>query len=230
MDEYIVTIILFAIIVTFTTYQLIPEIVINLLGIGSWKRQYSPGVCLTFDDGPDPRYTPLVLDILKKNKVKACFFILGKNAEQYPHLVKQIYDDGHKIGSHGYFHKHAWLMSPITTWKLWNKSISEIEKIIGHQPQIIRPPWGGINLSLFFWCLVKKKRMVSWNVSGKDWRFATNPNNIINAISKKIAEGSIILLHDGRGEQGAPANTIACIDKLCHNIRSIHRSEERRVG
>ena len=223
MFQWILTIFLFITILTFTVYLLLPEIMIHLLGIGCWKRLYSPGVCLTFDDGPDPRYTTLMLDILKKNNITACFFILGENAEKYPRLVKRIYDDGHKIGSHGYTHRHAWKMSPTTTWRLWNKSIEEIKKITGQEPQVIRPPWGGINFSLILWCLVKNKTIVSWSVSGKDWLLKNDSNKIIENISKKVTEGSIILLHDSGGEQGAPANTIACIEQLCHQIRVVNK-------
>jgi len=209
MYESIVLILFFIIIISLTVYQFIPEIVVKYLGLGSWKRQYSPGVSLTFDDGPDPRYTPLLLNILKKNK--------------YPHLVKSIYDDGHIIGSHGYCHQHAWTMSPLKTWRSWDKSIAEIRRAIGEETQFIRSPWGSINLALIIWCLLKKKRIVSWNATGKDWRRNNTPESIISKISQRMAEGSIVLLHDSGGEQGAPDNTIACIEQLCRHIREVHK-------
>ncbi|KUO62785.1 MAG: polysaccharide deacetylase [Gracilibacter sp. BRH_c7a] len=223
MYESIVLILFFIIIISLTVYQFIPEIVVKYLGLGSWKRQYSPGVSLTFDDGPDPRYTPLLLNILKKNNIQACFFVLGEKAEKYPHLVKSIYDDGHIIGSHGYCHQHAWTMSPLKTWRSWDKSIAEIRRAIGEETQFIRSPWGSINLALIIWCLLKKKRIVSWNATGKDWRRNNTPESIISKISQRMAEGSIVLLHDSGGEQGAPDNTIACIEQLCRHIREVHK-------
>lgn len=223
MYETVALFILIILTFTFASYLLIPEIVNKYLGLGSWKRQYSPGVTLTFDDGPDPKYTPLLLDKLKKNKVKACFFLLGEKAEKYPYLVKKIHEDGHIIGSHGYIHKHAWSMLPWTTWRQWDESIAVINKTIGQEPQLIRSPWGSFNLSLFLWCLLKRKRFVSWNVTGEDWISKNTPDKIITKISEKIAEGSIILLHDSGGEHGAPRNTIACIDQLCLHIREFHK-------
>jgi peptidoglycan/xylan/chitin deacetylase (PgdA/CDA1 family) len=71
-------------------YFLLPELLLHFLGIGSHKRQFSPGVALTFDDGPDPRYTPRLLEILARQNVKACFFLVGEKAEKYPEIVRKI--------------------------------------------------------------------------------------------------------------------------------------------
>jgi peptidoglycan/xylan/chitin deacetylase (PgdA/CDA1 family) len=85
-------------------YLLIPEICLHIFGWGSWKRQYSPGVSLTFDDGPDPNYTPLVLDTLAKLNIKATFFLVAEKAENNPAIVKRIIAEGHTIGCHCYTH------------------------------------------------------------------------------------------------------------------------------
>ncbi|MGI6449599.1 MAG: polysaccharide deacetylase family protein [Desulfitobacteriia bacterium] len=200
-------------------YFFIPEIMLHYFGIGSWKRQYSPGVVITFDDGPDPKYTPLLLNILARNKIKACFFLVGEKAEKNPALVKMIQEQGHIIGSHGYVHKHAWLMSPQTTWENWDKGIDVIKKVIGSEPDYIRPPWGSVNLSLYLWSLARNKKIVSWTAKGKDWKEQRSTSDIIKTIITKTAEGTIILLHDSGGEQSAPNNTLACLDELFGRIR-----------
>ncbi len=200
-------------------YLFLPELLLHVLGIGSWKRQYSSGVSLTFDDGPDPLYTPNLLSILERQNVKACFFLVGEKAEKYPEIVKMIQNQGHLIGYHGYLHKHAWLMTPRKTWKLWDKGIEIIENITGIKPDYIRPPWGSTNMALYLWCLLKNKRMIIWNTHGFDWLQKRTPQKIINRIIKHTKEGTIVLLHDSGGEPGAPQNTLACIDELCTIIR-----------
>lgn len=196
-----------------------PELFLHFLGIGSHKRQFSPGVSFTFDDGPDPRYTPRLLEILARQKIKACFFLVGEKAEKYPALVKQIRDEGHIIGCHNYIHRHAWLLSPWTSWKLWDKGIESIKNITGQEPEYIRPPWGGCNLVLYFWSLSRGKKIVVWNAHGFDWQAKRMPHQIADRIVKRAQEGTIILLHDSGGEPGAPENTLACLDELCARIR-----------
>ncbi|NLI90863.1 MAG: polysaccharide deacetylase family protein [Peptococcaceae bacterium] len=203
-----------------TVYFVIPEIFLHSLGIGSWKRQYSPGVSLTFDDGPDPVYTPKLLEILAKENITACFFLLGENVEKYSEIVRLIDQQGHQIGSHGFRHRHAWLMSPQKTWKLWDKSMEAIRNTIGREPDMIRPPWGGVNLSLYLWSHFRKKRIVGWNAMGKDWIGERPCSRIIDRILKDTREGTIVLLHDSRGDKDAPANTLACIEELSSKIRS----------
>jgi peptidoglycan/xylan/chitin deacetylase (PgdA/CDA1 family) len=200
-------------------YFLMPELFLHFLGIGSHKRQFSPGVSFTFDDGPDPRYTPRLLEILARQKIKACFFLVGEKVEKYPALVKQIRDEGHIIGCHNYIHRHAWLLSPWTSWKLWDKGIESIKNITGQEPEYIRPPWGGCNLVLYFWSLSRGKKIVVWNAHGFDWQAKRMPHQIADRIVKRAQEGTIILLHDSGGEPGAPENTLACLDELCARIR-----------
>jgi len=201
-------------------YFLLPELFLHFLGIGSCKRQYSPGVCFTFDDGPDPRYTPRLLEILARQNTKACFFLVGEKAEKYPDIVRQIIDQGHLVGCHNYIHRHAWLLSPWTTCKLWNKGIESIKNITGKEPEYIRPPWGGCTLSLYIWSLRKQKKIVVWNAHGFDWQAKRHPHRIADRIVKRVQEGTIVLLHDSGGDPGAPENTLACLDELCTRIRN----------
>ena len=219
MPEYI-KILLSTFIFYVCIYIILPELFLHFLGIGSWKRHYSPGVSFTFDDGPDPVYTPKLLDILEKNNIKACFFLVGEKAEKHPELVKKIIEKGHKIGSHGYIHKHAWLFSPTKTWYYWNKSISTLQKIMGSEPEFIRPPWGGFNLALYIWALVKKKKIVVWNIKSFDWKKDMTPLDIVNTVVRKSSDGGIILLHDSGGEPGAPYNTLLSLEILIKKLKS----------
>lgn len=210
---------LLAIIVGLLLYTVIPDIFLHKLGIGSYIRQYSPGVVLTFDDGPDPVYTPRLLDILKQNNVKAVFFLLGEKAERYPNVVQRIVDEGHQLGSHSYSHRLSWFMSPLKTWEEWNKSIRVLERMSGRTIEWIRPPHGVFNLALWVWCLKHNKKAILYNSKGYDWLKARTPEQIRRAVLKQLAEGSIILLHDGGGEEGAPENTLQAIETICNRIQ-----------
>jgi len=80
-------------------YAVIPDLLLHRLGIGSWKRQFGPGVTLTFDDGPDPEFTPRILEVLKKYHVSATFFVVAERAEKYPDLIQQIKEDKRRRAS-----------------------------------------------------------------------------------------------------------------------------------
>lgn len=112
---------------------MIPVILSRIYGLGVYKKGIQAQQAdFTFDDGPDPRYTPELLDLLKQYDVLATFFVLGSKAEQYPHLIRRIHDEGHQVGIHNYIHKCNLL---IFLWKLKRQHINRtadiIEVIIG---------------------------------------------------------------------------------------------------
>ncbi|UWG98842.1 polysaccharide deacetylase family protein [Dehalobacter sp. DCM] len=207
------------ILIMFLVYILIPELLVHFFGIGSWKRQYTPGVSLTFDDGPDPRYTTRFLEILHEQQVQATFFLVAEKAKKHPELVRMILEGGHTIGSHGYYHRHAWAMLPWQSWHLWNKALAELKKLTGHEPDYVRAPWGGVNLVFLLWCKIKKKKLIGWSADGRDWCVERTPERIVDRIADLVNEGTIILLHDSGGDEGAPNNTAAALPELCTRIR-----------
>ncbi|MBF7097506.1 polysaccharide deacetylase family protein [Alkalibacter mobilis] len=215
---HLIETVLTAIVTIFAVYAIIPDILAHRLGIGAWKRHYSSGVALTFDDGPDPRYTLNVLDVLDEKKIPACFFVLGEKAIKHPELIREIVDRGHMVGCHGYEHKHAWLMSPVGTWNYWDKAVKSIKDLIGKEPAYIRAPWGGVNLALLIWCMARKKKLIGWSAKGKDWKADNTPENISSLILKGSKDGTIVLLHDSGGDERAPLNTIKAIEMLYESI------------
>ena len=98
-------------------------------------------VAITFDDGPDPRWTPKILDILKAANVKAAFFLVGVNAEQHPGLVRRIVDEGHEIGNHTYYHPNLALCWPEHVRLELNATQLLIESITGRATTLFRPPY-----------------------------------------------------------------------------------------
>ncbi len=155
-------------------------------------------VALTFDDGPSLR-TKQLLEVLRLNKIRATFFLLGKNAEKFPGIIRQIYEEGHDIGNHSYSHQ-----------PLIFKSLAFIEEEINRTDQIIaqsnyqgtihfRAPYGRKLIGLP-WILYKSKRPhILFDVIPDDW---ANPgvDVIVNRILAQTKPGSIILCHDGDGD------------------------------
>jgi Predicted xylanase/chitin deacetylase len=199
-------------------YALIPDFFLHGWGIGSWKRQYTSGVALTFDDGPDPDITPLILDTLERYQVKATFFIVGQRAAQNPDLVRLIHSRGHKLGAHCQRHRFAWMATPWTTWQEWDQCVSTLEHLTGDEVKWMRPPWGTFNLFTWLWLKSRRKQAILWDVEGHDWQAHRSPEDIANRIIKNARGGSIVLLHDCGGEEGAPVNTLNALDLICRRI------------
>ena len=127
-------------------------------------------IALTFDDGPDRDFTPQVLDILKKNDVKATFFVVGENVEWNPEILKRQYNEGHEIGNHTFTHINVSKKGYDDIYKEINNTQQAIKKVIGEEPKLFRPPYRAISKSM---CnIVKEKDMniILWsNLDPRDW-------------------------------------------------------------
>lgn len=152
-------------------------------------------IALTFDDGPHPRYTKKILSILEKYNIKATFFVIGVNIENYPDELKRIYAAGHEIGNHSYDH-HSTL--GLEREEL-NKEIEICEELIynntGMKPTLFRPPQGKFNEKLTEITAKKGYSIILWSIDTRDWEHAS-PNNIAQTVTKNIDGGDIILMHD----------------------------------
>jgi len=152
-------------------------------------------VAITFDDGPNPFYTPYILDILKEYDIPATFFLVGKNVEEYPDIARRIVEEGHSIGNHTYSHKSLIPLSAQATYEQIKKAEKAIEDATGVRPTLFRPPRGVY--SSYAMKLMREERytMVLWDVSSEDW--AELPaKKIVSNIVRRVKPGSIILLHD----------------------------------
>lgn len=149
-------------------------------------------VAITFDDGPDSDYTPLLLEGLKERGVKATFFLLGKQAEKYPDIVKEIYQEGHLIGNHSYEHVNLSNLTDSAAMEQVNKTNRLLYEITGEYPQYIRPPFGCWKCNLDY---DTKMIEVLWDVDPLDWK-TSNSDVIAKRVINKVVENDIILLHD----------------------------------
>lgn len=199
-------------------YTVIPDLFLHRLGIGSWKRQYTPGVAITFDDGPDPDITPRILEILSRHQVRAVFFVVAEKAKRCPELIHQIQKEGHQIGIHSLNHRYAWFTSPRQTLKEWTESLRSLESVTGHKVTWMRPPWGTFNLMTWWWLKSNKMRAVLWNVEGHDWVGERTAEEITQRILKRTDEGTIVLMHDSARENVAHENSVLALEQLCDRI------------
>lgn len=184
-----------------------------------FKGPHIKQIALTFDDVPDPRFTPQVLDILNKNRVKATFFIVGNRAEKHPDLVRRIHREGHLIGNHSYNHP-LFKNRDLSYFKdqiLRTESI--IFRLTGIKPKLIRPPYGEINEEQLKWAKRSGYKVVNWNVDSKDWK-GLNKTEVKSNILSTVSPGSIVLQHAGGGVGADLSGTIQALPDIIHELRS----------
>ncbi|MFH0866932.1 MAG: polysaccharide deacetylase family protein [Bacteroidota bacterium] len=146
-------------------------------------------VFLTFDDGPNPQTTPVILEILDKLQVKATFFCIGKNCERYPLLFDSLNKSGHTIGNHTYSHLNGWK----THTNDYLCDIEKSNKIIASP--LFRPPYGRIKPSQTK-SLKKKYHIVMWSILSGDFDMNTSHEKCLQNALRYTKPGSIIVFHD----------------------------------
>ncbi|WP_291286417.1 polysaccharide deacetylase family protein [Flavobacterium sp.] len=152
-------------------------------------------IALTFDDGPSD-FTLEVLELLKKYKVKATFFCIGKNIEKHPEIVKQIIDEGHLVGNHSYSHSNFFdFYTAKTIREEIKKTDTLLEKYTSKKINFFRPPYGVTTPSIRRALKTTGHKVIGWNIRSLDGG-TKNQNLIFNRIIKRISPGGIVLLHD----------------------------------
>ena len=174
-------------------------------------------VAITFDDGPDPDWTPQILDILKAANVKAAFFVVGVNAEKYPGLVKRIVDEGHEIGNHTYYHPNLALAWPEHVRLELNATQLLIETITGRATTLFRPPYAAdtqpSQISELMPLQIAQELnylVVLENIDPQDWA-KPGADIILQRVKQQRRDGSIILLHDAGGDR---SQTVAALPRI----------------
>lgn len=156
------------------------------------QSQAHPEVALTFDDGPSPKYTPLLLDGLKERNVRATFFLLGKNVKENQELVQRMQAEGHLLGNHTYNHVQLNKIPETTARQEILKTNNEIYEATGKYPEYMRPPYGAWKKNME---LCGEMLPVFWDIDTLDWK-SQNVDAILKAAGEEPEDGSIILMHD----------------------------------
>jgi peptidoglycan/xylan/chitin deacetylase (PgdA/CDA1 family) len=166
-------------------------------------------VALTFDDGPDPN-TNTLLDILKKEKASATFFVLGMRIDRYGDITRRAYQEGHQIASHTYFHKDLTKLHPGQRQAEIDGTIAAIERTTGAKPTVMRPPYGSWNADVMS---AAGMPLILWSIDTEDWKYRDS-ERIYQHVMANVRDGSIILFHD------VYATTVQAVAKIIPALKS----------
>ncbi|WP_078378478.1 polysaccharide deacetylase family protein [Sutcliffiella halmapala] len=176
-------------------------------------------VALTFDDGPDQRFTNDVLDVLNEYNVPATFFLLGSRAVAYPEIVTRIQNEGHVIGNHTYFHPNLVDESDLNTLEREvTRTEDALYDIIGYRTHLFRPPYGFLYNELVEKLAEMQYLVIGWSVDSLDWQ-EDPPEVIASNVLDIVHPGAIILMHDGADWDGDRTNTIESLHQIIPTLQ-----------
>lgn len=175
-------------------------------------------VALTFDDGPDRRFTPQVLDVLKKHDVKATFFLMGSRIKALPDVTRRIDQEGHSIGNHTYWHPKLYRES--TDRMKWEVTETDdiLNEVIGYRPKLFRAPYGGLNEELVENMAEMDLTVVGWSVDSLDW-MQLDAEEVQKNVLSNTQPGSIILMHSGGHWTQDLTGTVKSLDQIILKLK-----------
>jgi peptidoglycan/xylan/chitin deacetylase (PgdA/CDA1 family) len=181
----------------------------------------SSGIALTFDDGPHPEGTPAVLELLAREELRGAFFLVGEQVERRPELAARIAAAGHLVALHGYRHQLQLRMRPGEAEADLRRGAAAIEDAVGAPPRWHRPPYGIYSP----WGLEMARSTgmapLLWSRWGKDWRKFTTPARIAGRVTRELAAGDVILLHDADfySSRNSHRRTVAALSLIVGELR-----------
>ncbi|MEV0581089.1 MULTISPECIES: polysaccharide deacetylase family protein [unclassified Streptomyces] len=155
---------------------------------------------LSFDDGPDPLYTPHILDTLRKHDVRAMFFLCGEMAHDNQDLVRRIADEGHTVGNHSWTHPLVTRLSRAGITDELGRTSEVIEKVTGAPPLWYRAPYGAWNRNSFEIGAAMGMEPMAWTVDTLDWT-VPGTDSIVRRVKEGAAPGVVVLSHDAGGNR-----------------------------
>ncbi len=173
------------------------------------------GVALTFDDGPSPRSTPQILDLLDGAKVKATFFVIGHKAEKHPDLVREILKRGHAVALHSYAHDRLFSLKRASYVRDdLKKAMAVLTEITGDEPVLFRPPIGHTNPTIAR--VVKELRLevIGWSVRALDGVAAADPRRVAARVKRGLEDGAIVLMHDASERDDRTPASVAALPSI----------------
>ncbi len=208
---YLLLVLLYSLIVFYGVYFIQSQFFLPTIYHGAHDRK---SVALSFDDGPTSQYTPLVLDILKENGIKAVFFCIGKHIKGNEPLLQRIIAEGHEVGNHSFSHATWFDLFPMNRMLEELKQTDQlIESVTGKQPLYFRPPYGVITPVLRDAVRASGHTIIGWNVRSYD-TMINDKNKLMARLVRLTKPGSIILLHE-HGKQ-----TIETLPEFIRTLRA----------
>ncbi|BFU45796.1 polysaccharide deacetylase family protein [Krasilnikovia sp. MM14-A1004] len=172
-------------------------------------------IALTFDDGPHPRYTAQVLDVLRRYHVKATFCIVGDNAARYPALVRRIRAEGHRLCNHTRNHANMSRLSSAAARKQIMTAQRQIRAAAGISPTVFRFPYGASNARVRAVVRDCGLRNLGWTVDTRDWERPA-AHTITARVLRGARPGAVVLMHDGGGNR---SHTVASLDSTIRQLK-----------
>jgi peptidoglycan-N-acetylglucosamine deacetylase len=177
-------------------------------------------IWLTIDDGPDPVDTPLILDLLDRHAARATFFVQGARVRSYPELAAEILRRGHTLGNHSDSHPSAsfWCLGPRALAREIDRCTQTLAQLdMDAAPRLFRAPVGMKNP--FVHPLLRKRGMVlvAWDIRGYDG-VDPEPHNAARRILRRIAPGSVIVMHEGRRTRGGGSRSYPCVEHVVKQL------------
>jgi peptidoglycan/xylan/chitin deacetylase (PgdA/CDA1 family) len=178
------------------------------------------GYALTFDDGPHPRGTPAVLEILAREAVPATFFLVGEQVRRDPALAREIVDAGHGVGLHCDRHRN---LLRLTSWQVREdlaRAYAAIEDATSRRPALYRPPYGVLNAAALRLAARSGWRTLLWTHWGRDWEARATPDSIARRVTRGVGPGAVLLLHDADdySARGSWQRTAAALPRVLHTL------------
>jgi peptidoglycan-N-acetylglucosamine deacetylase len=174
-------------------------------------------VAITFDDGPNPQYTPQILEIFSEAKAKATFFMIGEQMKNHPVVVKQVAEQGHEIGNHTFSHPKLSQLSIDDCLEEIEQTEKLAEELAGRKPVVFRPPYLDYNQDTVSILQQKGYPMIgALNLEAQDWE-QPGVEHILNKSRDVVKNGSILIFHDGYGDR---SQTIEAVRLLVSELTS----------
>ncbi|MFN7250403.1 MAG: polysaccharide deacetylase family protein [Anaerobacillus sp.] len=193
--------------------QRYPETVV-LQGPATEKR-----IAITFDDGPDPRFSEQVLDVLKEYNVPATFFVMGSRAIAYPEIVNRMVAEGHIIGNHTYFHPNLVKEADLATLEREVvRTEDTLNDLIGYRTKLFRAPYGFLYNELVEKLAELNYSIIVWSVDSLDWQ-EDPPAQIAANVLDNVEPGAVILMHDGGDWDADRTNTIESLRQILPSLK-----------
>jgi peptidoglycan-N-acetylglucosamine deacetylase len=190
-----------------------------LLGIDDRTRDRR-GYALTFDDGPHPRGTPAVLEVLAAAGAQATFFLVGEQVARERALAREIAAAGHEIALHCHRHRNLLRLTPRQVHDDVLRALELIESATGHSPRIYRPPYGVLNAAALALARTRGWRTLLWTHWGRDWEPGATEASIAALCTADAGEGSVLLLHDADhySAAGSWQRTAAALPRIIEEL------------
>ena len=166
-------------------------------------------IALSFDDGPHPKATDKILDVLAKYGIKATFFVVGENVEYYSSAAIRAVREGHEIGNHTYTHPHIAKLDRASLDLEVAKCQEAVKRVLGYEMHLFRPPEGVVDEVVKVMAGEQNYSVILWRIDTRDWA-GTSCSDICANVSKNIRSGDIILMHD-------------YVSKGCHTVEALEK-------